>query len=217
MKIDIIVAHIPRDPSGHEVNFVPPFSGIHLAALTPPAHRVRVIHQQIAEPQPDTDADLIAITFFRDFAPTAYQLARRYRQQGKLVVGSGTHLTFAAHEATAFFDAIIVGLGESVWVSLLGDAMNGSLQTVYLGRPLPWDEIPTPCGDLRHPQVSLPRLVQATQGCAVARSCRTVPTLIPSLRTNHVTIADAEIRATLSTQKHHSQRAARQLVEQEVA
>ena len=37
MKIDIIVVYIQRYERGHEVDFVPPITGIHLAAITPPA------------------------------------------------------------------------------------------------------------------------------------------------------------------------------------
>ena len=42
MKIDIIVVYIQRYERGHEVDFVPPITGIHLAAITPPGHSVRV-------------------------------------------------------------------------------------------------------------------------------------------------------------------------------
>ena len=44
MRIDIVVVYTPRYERGHEKNFVPPITGIHLAAITPPAHRVRVVH-----------------------------------------------------------------------------------------------------------------------------------------------------------------------------
>ena len=47
MKIDIIIAYIQRYQRGHEVDFVPPITGIHLAAITPSRHEVRVIHQQV--------------------------------------------------------------------------------------------------------------------------------------------------------------------------
>lgn len=35
MKIDIIIAYLKRYEFGHEKDFVPPITGIHLAALTP--------------------------------------------------------------------------------------------------------------------------------------------------------------------------------------
>ena len=40
MKIDIIIAYILHYQRGHEVDFVPPITGIHLAAITPARHRV---------------------------------------------------------------------------------------------------------------------------------------------------------------------------------
>jgi hypothetical protein len=43
MKIGIIVVYMQRYKHGHEVNFVPPITGIHLAAITPSKHEVRVI------------------------------------------------------------------------------------------------------------------------------------------------------------------------------
>lgn len=49
MKIDIIVAYIQRYEFGHEKDFVPPITGIHLAAITPNEHEVRVVHQQVEE------------------------------------------------------------------------------------------------------------------------------------------------------------------------
>jgi hypothetical protein len=73
MKIDIIVTYVQRYKWGHEKHFVPPITGIHLAALTPPEHDVRVIHQQVERPSDNSDADLIAISFFSGFAPEAYR------------------------------------------------------------------------------------------------------------------------------------------------
>src|ERR1017187_627478 len=71
MKIDIIIVYIPRYVLGHEKNFVPPLTGIHLAALTPSTHSVRVIHQQLQPVDLETDADVIALSFFSGFAPEA--------------------------------------------------------------------------------------------------------------------------------------------------
>ena len=48
MKVDVIVVYVQRYRKGHELDFVPPLTGIHLAAITPRRHRVRVIHQRVA-------------------------------------------------------------------------------------------------------------------------------------------------------------------------
>jgi hypothetical protein len=40
-------------------HFVPPLTGIHLAAITPAQYTVNVIHQQVEPINFDTDADII--------------------------------------------------------------------------------------------------------------------------------------------------------------
>ena len=48
---------------------------------------VRVIHQQVDPIPLDTDADLVALSFFSGFAPEAYRLARRtYETDGRQVM-----------------------------------------------------------------------------------------------------------------------------------
>src|SRR5512147_1674120 len=148
MKIDIILAYIQRYRFGHEKDFIPPITGIHLAALTPAIHEVRVIHQQLEQPPVETDADLVAISFFSGFAPEAYRLARHYRSRGKLVVGGGPHVTYSEEEALRYFDAVVTGEAESVWSQLLADAEQGRLKPVYRGIPQDLDNVPTPRYDL---------------------------------------------------------------------
>ncbi|MBE2225033.1 MAG: cobalamin B12-binding domain-containing protein, partial [Anaerolineae bacterium] len=117
MKIDIVIVYVPRYKQGHETNFVPPVTGIYLAALTPPHHEVRVIHQQVEPVDLDTDADLIALSFFTGFADEAYRLASAFRARGKVVVAGGPHVTYSAEEALQYVDAVVTGEAESVWES----------------------------------------------------------------------------------------------------
>ena len=93
MKIDIVIAYMQRYQTGHEMDFVPPITGIHLAAITPAYHEVRVVHQQVEPVNIDTDADLVAVSFFSGFAPEAYRLAQAYRSRGKTVVAGGPHVS----------------------------------------------------------------------------------------------------------------------------
>ena len=80
MKIDIIIAYMQRYEFGHEKDFVPPITGIHLAAITPKQYEVRVIHQQVEQIDYETNADLVAISFFSGFAPAAFQLAYEFKK-----------------------------------------------------------------------------------------------------------------------------------------
>ena len=186
MRIDIIVVYIQRYIHGHEKNFVPPITGIHLAALTTARHKVRVIHQQVEQVNMETDAKVIALSFFSGFAPEAYRLAAEFRRRGKVVVAGGPHVTFNAAEAMRFCDAVVIGEAESVWMQLLDDIEDGCLKRQYLGRPMDLRGLPTPRYDLLPRRFFVPRVVQATRGCAFTCSFCSVPLLNPGFRTRPV-------------------------------
>ena len=186
MKIDFIVVYMPRYIRGHEVNFVPPITGIHLAAITPPQHQVRVIHQQLRPVPENSDADLVALSFFSGFAPEAYRLARCFKAQGKIVVAGGPHATFWPDEALRYCDSVVIGEAESVWAQLMEDASRGALQTRYIGEPLPLDGLPTPRYDLLEGRFFVRRVVQATRGCPFWCSFCSVPSVNPGFRTRPV-------------------------------
>ncbi|MBF0408867.1 MAG: B12-binding domain-containing radical SAM protein [Candidatus Riflebacteria bacterium] len=193
MKIDIILAYIQRYEFGHEKDFVPPITGIHLASLTPSKHQVHVFHQQLNENPVVTDADLVAISFFSGFAPEAFLLANHYRCQGKIVIGGGPHVTHSVNESLRYFDAIVTGEAESVWPDLLNDVENRRIQRVYSGKPLKLDKLPTPRYDLLPDKFFVKKVVQATRGCPFNCSFCTVPSLSPGFRTRPVENVIADI------------------------
>src|SRR5262245_3229920 len=194
MKIDIVVVYIQRYRRGHEVHFVPPITGIHLAALTPARYAVRVIHQQVEEIDLDTDADVVALSFFSGFAPEAYRLAVEYRKRSKIVIAGGPHVTFAPEEALHFVHSVVIGEAESVWAGLLEDIEQGTLRQRYVGASLPLAKIPTPRYDLLPKCFFIQRVVQATRGCPFSCSFCTVPILNPGFRTRPVEDVIRDIR-----------------------
>lgn len=183
MRLDLLITYMPRYAHGHEVNFVPPITGIHLAALTPARHRVRVFHQQV-EPLPEqTDADLVAISFFSGFAPEAYRLAQHYHAQGKRTIAGGPHATFWPEEALANgFDAVVTGEAESVWAEVLSDAESGKLKPIYHGTSQPLAGLPTPRYDLLSSRFVVRRVIQATRGCPFSCAFCSVPAVNPGFR-----------------------------------
>ena len=72
MKLRIVVNYAPRYRRGHAFHFVPPVTGIHLAAITPAGHEVEVIHEQVRQVPVDAAPDLVALSFFSGFARNAY-------------------------------------------------------------------------------------------------------------------------------------------------
>jgi len=186
MKIDIIVVYTARYTRGHEMNFVPPLTGIYLAALTPAEHEVRVFHQQLDTIDLESDADLVAISFFSGFVPEAYRLARAFRARGKRLVAGGPHVTFWPEEALEVFDSVVIGEAESVWQEVLADCAQGALKPRYEGRPLPLERLPTPRYDLLSDGFFIRRVIQATRGCPFTCSFCSVPSVNPGFRTRPI-------------------------------
>ena len=186
MKIDIIVVYVQRYLRGHEIDFVASLTGIHLAALTPKPHKVRVIHQQVQQVDLETDADLICLSFFSGFAPEAYRLSDEFHKRKKIVVGGGPHVTFCSRESLNYFDCIITGEAESVWVEMINDVQELTLRKIYRGRPLSLDEIPVPRYDLLCSRFVIPHVIQATRGCPFHCSFCSVPSLNPGFRVRPV-------------------------------
>jgi radical SAM superfamily enzyme YgiQ (UPF0313 family) len=182
MKVRIVVNYAPRYRRGHEANFVPPVTGIHLAAITPPEHEVEVIHEQVRAVPVDAEPDVVALSFFSGFARGAYALADRYRALGVRVVAGGPHVSYWSEEALDHVDAVVTGEAEHVWPELLRDLECGTQRRVYRGRPASMTGLPTPRYDLLERAFIVPRVLQATRGCPFECSFCTVPDLNPSFR-----------------------------------
>jgi len=198
MKLRIVVSYVPRYRRGHEWDFVPPVTGIHLAALAGPGHDIDVVHEQVRRPVVDDWPDLVAISFFSGFAERAYALADEYRARGIPVVLGGPHASYWVEEASAHADAVVVGEAESVWQEVLADFERGRVAgpRLYRGEARPLDDLPTPRYDLLEPRFVVPRVIQATRGCPFSCSFCSVPDLNPGFRVRPVADVVRDITST---------------------
>ena len=169
MKLRIVVAYEPRYRRGHRWQFVPPVTGMHLAALTPPEHEVELFHEQVRPAPLDASADLVALSFFSGFARRGYALADAYRRLGVKVVAGGPHVSYRPEEALEHVDAVVIGEAEEAWPQVLADFARKAAQRVYRGAPARLSGLPTPRYDLLEPQFMVPRVIQATRGRIVAQ------------------------------------------------
>lgn len=196
MHVKIVVSYVPRYRRGHLWDFVPPVTGIHLAAITPPEHTVEVVHEQLRPAATDDAPDLVALSFFSGFARAAYRTAAHYRARGVPVVAGGPHVSYWTEEALQHVDAVVVGEAESVWPRVLADFAAGKPERVYRGEPRPLTGLPAPRWDLLEPRFLVPRVLQATRGCPFTCRFCTVPDLNPGFRARPVADVVRDVAAS---------------------
>jgi radical SAM superfamily enzyme YgiQ (UPF0313 family) len=198
MRVRIVVSYVPRYERGHAWDFVPPVTGLHLAALTPAEHEIDLVHEQVRAVPVDGWPDLVALSFFSGFARRAYEIADAYRARGVKVVAGGPHASYWTEEALAHVDAVVVGEAESVWPEVLSDFERGAPKRVYRGEPSPMQGLPTPRYDLLEPRFLVPRVLQATRGCPFTCSFCSVPDLNPGFRVRPIDDVVRDVATTLS-------------------
>ena len=141
-----------------------------LAALVPSELNVVVelIDEGIQDVPDKLDADLVGMTVITGTSKRAYELARRFRNQGSTVVLGGPHVTLVPEEARDHADAVCVGYAEETWPQLLRDFSNGQMKRAYYQSPtMSLTNMPFPRRDLFHKRYFLTQAVfEATRSCA---------------------------------------------------
>jgi len=153
-------------PRGRRVFRFSMLSSLQTAAAMPAWVKTRIVDEDIEPIDFDTDADLIGISFMTYNAPRAYQIADRFRQQGKTVIFGGFHPTFLPDEAIEHADSICIGEAEYNVPRMMGDFAAGRLQRFYRSELVDLAGLPVPNRDLIRRQAYItPDVLQATRGC----------------------------------------------------
>jgi radical SAM superfamily enzyme YgiQ (UPF0313 family) len=144
----------------------PPLSGALVAALTPPIVEVRLLHEMVRPIDYDTDADFIALSFMDFCAPHAYEVARKFRDMGKIVVAGGRYPSTFPEQVIPHMDSVVVGEAERIWPQVVEDMVKGKLKKIYEAPLAPsLESIPPPRYDLIEPEFAVPVVTEATRGC----------------------------------------------------
>lgn len=147
----------------------PPLSGILVAGQTPDIVDVEVVHEMVRPIDYETDADFIALSFMDFCAPHAYEVAARFRRQGKTVVAGGKYPSTFPQLVTPHFDSVVVGESEHVWPQVVEDLVSGKLKRRYDAPFAPsLENISPPRYDLVEPAFAVPVVTEATRGCPFA-------------------------------------------------
>jgi radical SAM superfamily enzyme YgiQ (UPF0313 family) len=141
----------------------------YLAALASKEWEVRLLDDEIEEPDYSAPVDAVAITARTVTSLRAYEVADKFRARGVPVLMGGPHATFYHEEMAEHADGVCIGEGEELFPRMLADAAAGHLRKFYR-RESPADlrGMPTPRWDLLNPKHFVfykPFVIQQSRGC----------------------------------------------------
>jgi len=141
-------------------------SSLYVAATLPPGVTAQIVDEEVDVLDFDTDADLIGISFMTFNAPRAYEIADRFRAQGKTVIVGGYHPSLLPDEAARHADCVCVGEAEGSVPQMIEDFRHGRLKPRYVSGLVSLKGLPIPDRSLiQKGQYAPVDTVQATRGC----------------------------------------------------
>ncbi|MCD4675453.1 MAG: radical SAM protein [Desulfobacula sp.] len=153
----------PKNSSVFRFSMLP---SLYVAAATPDYIQTQIIDEDIEPIDFNTDADLIGITFMTYNAPRAYEIADKFRANGKTVIFGGYHPTFMQKEAIQHADAICVGEAENNMPIIIEDYISGNLKPFYSSELADLSKLPIPNRKLlKKGSYITVNTMQATRGC----------------------------------------------------
>lgn len=137
-----------------------------LASLTPPEWDITVVDENLGVPKYTKmpRPDLVGITAFTAQAVRAYKIAAKFRSRGIPVVLGGIHASMRLTEALKYVDTVVTGEAEDIWLQVLEDVQQGTLNRVYTGNRVEMDKVPIARHDLL-PTGYRFGSIQTTRGC----------------------------------------------------
>ena len=152
----------------------------YLAARVPSNWKVIHIDEEAEEIDCSFDADVVGITFHTPSAYHAYDIATRFRSQGKCVVMGGPHVTLLPEEAGQYADVVFIGEAEGLWEDFLKGYESGSYQQVYKQTGVAsLENMPMACKSMFHRHDHTGGVLFATRGCPNRCDFCTIPMMYP--------------------------------------
>jgi len=138
MRILLILASSPDDPLRKNDPFMP--LSLPLIASAAPDHDY-IFVDMLAGEEVDYNqrVDLVGISVRLTAEKTAYRIALEFRKKNVPVVLGGPQISSVPERASEHADAVVIGEGEAVWLTLLKDLESGGLKKFYIASPKKYD------------------------------------------------------------------------------
>ena len=135
-----------------------------LVAVTPKKHTVKIIENS-QDIDYNEELDAVHIHFKTGIALKAYEIADKFKENGKTVILSGAHTSALPEEAKQHADSVIVGNAEYLWPMVLKDLEKNKLKSYYKVEDQ-IDQIPLPSEDFaKFSDMKIVGVIEATRGC----------------------------------------------------
>ena len=137
-----------------------------LSSLTPHDIRLEFYDERAADLPDSISAPVIALTVETFAARRSYQLADRYRKEGKKVIMGGFHPSLMPQECLGHADAVIIGDAEDTWPLVIEDLRKDTLRSTYTSSgDFSLASVRYDYSVLSHRRYRLIGLVQYCRGC----------------------------------------------------
>lgn len=111
---------------------LPPHGPVVFAATLPPEVEVEFVDENLEAVDFAASADLVALSVMLSCQlPRAFEIARRFREQGRTVIFGGIAVMLHAEEVALHADAVFLGEAEGRMAAVIDDFQAGRLKPVY--------------------------------------------------------------------------------------
>jgi radical SAM superfamily enzyme YgiQ (UPF0313 family) len=166
LQIVVLFQNLGAERPWYARSPAPPLSGILVAALTPPEVEVEVVHEMVRPIDFGSDAEIVALSFMDYCAPHAFDVARRLRREGRIVVAGGRYPSTFPEACLPHFDVVVAGEAERVWPEVVRDILHERHRPLYRAPSAPaLIGLPRPRYDLVESSFDVPVVTEGSRGC----------------------------------------------------
>jgi radical SAM superfamily enzyme YgiQ (UPF0313 family) len=136
MKLTLIKPRLgySQDQNYQEKALMEPHALTIVASLTPADVEVVFYDDRIEQIRFEEKTDLVAITVDMFTARRAIEISSEYRRRGIPVIMGGHYPTHVPEEAKNFCDIVFMGDAEDLWPTVISDARENNLKSLYYSR-----------------------------------------------------------------------------------